>query len=86
MSLVSPEQRVPFLADVFIHANQPGPEAFQAFAGQLLRRINAEFAAAGDIAGGVVEHAGRAFREDCVVLRAGASAAMKERHQTMPFF
>ena len=50
----------------FIHLDERRPGAFEAFAGEFLRRINAEFAAAGDFAGGVVEHLGRAFGEDAV--------------------
>ena len=50
------------------------PGAFEAFARQFLRRINAEFAAAGDFAGGVVEHVGRAFGEDAVPPSPKASA------------
>src|SRR5690242_17145491 len=38
---------------VFIHFNQRWPRAFETFAGKFLRRVNAEFAAAGDFAGGV---------------------------------
>jgi len=48
----------------FIRFDERRPRAFEAFAGQFLRRINAEFAAAGDFAGGVVEHVGSAFGED----------------------
>jgi hypothetical protein len=39
--------------------------------GSFFVRINAEFAAAGDFAGGVVEHVGRAFGEEAVALRVG---------------
>ena len=42
------------------------PGAFETFAWQFLRRVNAEFAAAGDFAGGVVQHVGRAFGEHLV--------------------
>ena len=47
---------------------------FEAFAGEFLRRVEAEFAAAGDFAGGVVEHVGRAFGEEAVALRVGVGA------------
>jgi len=49
-----------------IHLDERRPGAFEAFAGVFLSRINAEFAAAGDFAGGVVEHVGRAFGEEAV--------------------
>ena len=62
-SQFSSEQRVHFLPHVFIHANQRRPRAFEAFARNFLRRVNAGFAAAGDFTGGVVEHVGRAFGE-----------------------
>ena len=47
----------------FIHANQRRPGAFETFARNFLRRVNAELAADGDFAGRVVEHVGRAFGE-----------------------
>ena len=43
-----------------IHLDERWPGAFEAFAGEFLRRVDAEFAAAGDFAGGVVEHVGPA--------------------------
>src|SRR5262245_26311654 len=52
----------------FIHLDQWRPRAFEAFAGEFFRRINAQFAADGDFAGGVVEHIRRAFGEDAVAL------------------
>ena len=39
---------------------------FESFAGELLRRVKAEFAADGHFAGGVDENVGRAFGEDAV--------------------
>jgi hypothetical protein len=42
----------------FIHLNQRRPGAFEAFAGNFLRRVNAEFAAAGDFARRMVKDAG----------------------------
>ncbi|MBI5774105.1 MAG: hypothetical protein HZA89_10230 [Verrucomicrobia bacterium] len=51
-----------------------GARAFEAFARNYLRRIKAEFAAAGDFAGGVVEHVGRAFGENAVALRVDVGA------------
>ena len=61
-----------------IHLDQRRPGAFEAFAGNFLRRINAKFAAAGDFAGGVVEHVGRAFGEEAVALRVGVGAEAEE--------
>ena len=40
------------------------PGTFEAFAWQFLGRVEADFAAAGDFAGGVVEYVGWAFGED----------------------
>jgi len=77
-SQFSSEQRVNFLSDVFIHFNQRRPGAFEAFAGNFLRRVYAEFAADGDFAGGVVEHVGRAFGEEAVALRVGVGAEAEE--------
>ena len=61
---------------------------FETFARNFLRRVNAEFAAAGDFARGVVEHVGRAFGEDAVppsprlwrtgALRVGVGAEAEE--------
>ena len=48
-----------------IHLDQRQPWAFEAFARQFLRRVNAEFAVAGDFAGGVLRrslHAIESFR------------------------
>src|SRR2546425_13131131 len=61
-----------------IHLDERWPGAFEAFARQFLRRVNAEFAAAGDFAGGVVEHVGRAFGEEAVALRIGVGAEAEE--------
>jgi hypothetical protein len=36
----------------FIHPDERRPGTFEAFTGQFLRRVNAEFAAAGNFAGG----------------------------------
>ena len=47
----------------FIHLDQRWPGAFETFAGNFLRRVNAQLAAAGDFARRVVEHVGRAFGE-----------------------
>ena len=61
-----------------VHLDEWRPGAFEAFALQFLRRINAEFAAAGDFTGGVVEHVGRTFGEDAVALRVGVGAEAEE--------
>ena len=62
----------------FVHADQRRPRALETFAGNFLRRVDAEFAADGDFAGGVVEHVGRAFGEDAVALRIGVGAETEE--------
>ena len=49
-----------------VHFDQRRPGTFEASAAKFLRRINAEFAADGNFARGVVEHVGRAFGEDAV--------------------
>jgi len=51
-----------------IHLDERRPGAFEAFAGEFFRRDNAQLPAAGDFAGGVVEHVGRAFGEEAVAL------------------
>ena len=61
-----------------IHLDERRPGAFAAFAGEFLRRVEAEFAAAGDFVGGVVEHVGRAFGEEAVALRVGVGAEAEE--------
>jgi len=53
------DQSINFLADIFFHANQRRPGPFESLARQLARRINAQLAADGDFAGGVVEPVGR---------------------------
>ena len=58
-----------------IHLDERRPGAFETFAGNFLRRINAEFAATGDFARGVVEHVGRAFGEEAVAWRIGVGRA-----------
>ena len=50
VSASSSEERVNFPAHSFFHLDQRWPGAFEAFAGEFLRRVNAEFAAAGDFA------------------------------------
>ena len=45
------------------------------FAAEFLRRVDAEFAAAGDFARRMVEHVGRAFGEEALALRVGIGAA-----------
>ena len=67
-------QRGDFLSDVFVYPNQRRPGAFEAFAWIFLRRVNAEFAAAGDFGGRVVEHVGRAFGEEAVPPSPGSGA------------
>ena len=62
-----------------IHLDERRPGAFEDFARQFLCRINAEFAAAGDFAGRVVEHVGRAFGEEAVALRIGVGSARASR-------
>ena len=57
------EQPVNLSADFIAHFNQRRPRAFETFAGNFLRRVNAQLAAAGDFARRVVEHVGRAFGE-----------------------
>lgn len=57
--------------DLFVHAHQRRPGASEILAGEFLRRVNGEFVAAGDFAGGTVEHVGRTFGEEAVVLRIG---------------
>ena len=52
--------------NLLVHLDERRPGALEVFAGEFLRRINAEFAADGDFAPGVVEHVGRAFGEDAV--------------------
>ncbi len=61
-----------------IHLDERRPGAFETFARDFLRRVDAEFAAAGDFARGVVEHVGRAFGEDAVALRVGVGAEAEE--------
>ena len=63
---------------VFIHLDERRPGAFETFAGEFLRRVDAEFAAAGDFAGGVIQHVGRAFGEDAVALRIDVGAGAEE--------
>ena len=55
-----------------------GQGHLKAFAGEFLRRVDAEFAADGDFAGGVVEHIGRAFGEGAVALPVGVGAEQAE--------
>src|SRR5437773_7581522 len=61
-----------------IHLDEWRPGAFETFAGEFLRRVYAEFAAAGDFAGGVVAHVGRAFGEDAVALWIGVGAEAEQ--------
>jgi len=65
------EQRIHSLSHGLIHLDERRPGAFEAFAGESFRRINAKFAAAGDFARRVVEHVGWAFGEEAVALRVG---------------
>ena len=58
-----------------IHLDERRLGALEVFAGEFLRRVNAEFAAAGDFAGGVVEHVGRAFGEEAVLPSPGLRQA-----------
>ena len=52
-----------------IHLDELRPGAFETFAGESLRSINAELAAKGDSAGGVVERVGRASGKYAIALR-----------------
>ena len=63
------KQRLNFVANFFAHLDQGWPFALETFARHFLRRIDAEFAAAGDFARRVVEHVGRAFGEELSRLR-----------------
>ena len=72
-TLSSPrEQRGDFLPPLLIHPDERRPGAFEAFAGEFLRRVNAEFIAAGDFAGGMFEHVERTFGGEAVALRISA--------------
>ena len=62
----------------FIHLDERRPGAFETFAGNFLRRVNAQLAAAGDFARRVVEHVGRAFGENAVALRIGVGREMEQ--------
>jgi hypothetical protein len=61
-----------------IHLDERRPGAFKAFAGKFLGCVNAEFAADGDFAGGVIEYVRWTFGEDAVALRVGVGAEMKQ--------
>ncbi len=74
----SSKRQINFLPHDFIHLDERRPGAFETFARNFLRCVDAEFAAAGDFAGGVVEHVGRAFGEDAVALRVGVGAEAEE--------
>ena len=62
-----------------IHFDERRLEVFKASAGEFLRRINAELAAAGNFAGGVIKHVGRVFGENAVALRVGIGAWLTRR-------
>src|SRR5262245_43541776 len=53
------EQFLHFRLHAFINLDERRPGAFETFAREFLRRVNAEFAADGDFAGRGVEHIGR---------------------------
>ncbi len=57
-----------------IHLDERRPGAFEAFAGEFLRRVEAEFAAAGDFTRRVVEHVRQALGEEAVALRNDTAA------------
>jgi len=50
----------------FIHLDERRPGAFETFARNLLRRVDAGLAAAVGFDRGVVEQVGRAFAESCI--------------------
>src|SRR5882724_338136 len=51
-------ERINFRLRGGLHLDERRPGAFEAFAGNFLRRVYAEFGADGDFARGVVEHVG----------------------------
>ena len=62
----------------FIHLDERRPGAFETFAGNFLRRVNAQLAAAGDFARRMVEHVGRAFGEEAVALWVSVGGEMEQ--------
>ena len=66
MSWLCPKERINPSPDAVIHPNEGRPRPFEPFTGEFLGRVNAEFGADGDFAGGVVEHVGGAFGENAV--------------------
>ena len=74
LSPAFPNRELIFAFTAVIHLDQRRPGALETFAGNFLRRVNAQLAAAGDFARRVVEHVGRAFGEDAVALRIGVGA------------
>ncbi len=68
-----------------IHLDERRPGAFETFTGKFLRRVNAEFAAAGDFPGGVVEHVGQDFGESlrtAIMQSRGGSVLAQRRKRT----
>ena len=72
------EPGINFLFHRLIHLDERRPGAFETFAGNFLRRVKTHFAAAGDFAGRVVKHVGRAFGEEAVALRIGVGREMEQ--------
>src|SRR5687768_10750807 len=62
-SVLGAEDFINPLANIFGHADQRRPFAFKTFAGQFLRRIQAELGTNGEITGRVVQHVRRSLRE-----------------------
>jgi len=52
-----------------IHLDERWPFAFETFARNFLRRVDAEFAAVGDFGGGVIERVGLSFDQKSVAPR-----------------
>ena len=62
-----------------IHFDERRPWPFEAFPGQFSRRIDAEFGADSDLAGGVIQNVGGTFGKNGISLRVGRSA-QPEKH------
>src|SRR6187455_2000955 len=80
------EELVNSVFHVFAHFDLRRPGALEAFARQFLRRVNAEFAAAGDFAGGVIEHVDpdRDYPLSCVA-RAARLCRLTIREPTLAY-
>src|SRR5713226_8032534 len=72
------EELVNFLSDVFIHPDQGRPFAFETFAGKFRGGVDAEFAPRGELARRVIQHVGRAAREQAVALWIGVGAKVEK--------